>query len=78
MKRFVIGLAAVGLLAAACGRSADGPAEQAKDVDVKKATGEVTVWAMGAEGEALGAFAKEFETANPGITVKVTPLGWDV
>ncbi|MEO3860609.1 sugar ABC transporter substrate-binding protein [Acrocarpospora sp. B8E8] len=78
MKRFVIGVAAVGLLAAACGRSADAPAEQAKDVDVNKATGEVTVWAMGAEGEALGAFAKEFEAANPGITVKVTPLGWDV
>ncbi|WP_214110302.1 sugar ABC transporter substrate-binding protein [Acrocarpospora catenulata] len=78
MKRFVIGLTALGLLAAACGRDAAGPAEQATDVDLNKASGEVTVWAMGAEGEALGAFAKEFEAANPGVTVKVTPLGWDV
>ncbi|GAA3507598.1 multiple sugar transport system substrate-binding protein [Streptosporangium album] len=78
MKKYAVGIVALGLVLAGCGRSGDGVAEQAKDVDTGKATGEVTVWAIGAEGEALGAFAKDFEVANPGITVKVTPLGWDV
>ncbi|MET8048235.1 sugar ABC transporter substrate-binding protein [Streptosporangium sp. NPDC005286] len=78
MKKYAVGILALGLVLAGCGRSGGGAAEQARDVDTGKATGEVTVWAIGAEGEALGAFAKDFETANPGITIKVTPLGWDV
>ncbi|MGW0856456.1 sugar ABC transporter substrate-binding protein [Streptomyces sp. NPDC002690] len=38
----------------------------------------LTVWAMGAEGEKLADVAKVYEKANPNITVKVTPVGWDV
>ncbi|RII15892.1 Maltodextrin-binding protein MdxE precursor [Streptomyces sp. YIM 130001] len=38
----------------------------------------LTVWAMGAEGEKLGDVAKAYQKANPNITVKVTPVGWDV
>lgn len=38
----------------------------------------LTVWAMGAEGEKLAEVAKVYEEANPHITVKVTPIGWDV
>ncbi len=38
----------------------------------------LTVWAMGAEGEKLGAVADEYTKANPKVTVKVTPIGWDV
>ncbi|MFD7862315.1 sugar ABC transporter substrate-binding protein [Streptomyces sp. NPDC059783] len=38
----------------------------------------LTVWAMGAEGEKLTDVAKEYEKAHPNITVKVTPVGWDV
>ncbi|MFF2652689.1 sugar ABC transporter substrate-binding protein [Streptomyces sp. NPDC058045] len=38
----------------------------------------LTVWAMGAEGEKLADVAKGYEKANPNITVKVTPVGWDV
>ncbi|NJQ02513.1 sugar ABC transporter substrate-binding protein [Streptomyces zingiberis] len=38
----------------------------------------LTVWAMGAEGEKLVDVAKEYRKANPNITVKVTPVGWDV
>ncbi|MFD7552516.1 sugar ABC transporter substrate-binding protein [Streptomyces sp. NPDC059816] len=38
----------------------------------------LTVWAMGAEGEKLGDVAKEYTEANPNVTVKVTPVGWDV
>ncbi|WP_406093001.1 sugar ABC transporter substrate-binding protein [Streptomyces sp. NBC_01013] len=38
----------------------------------------LTVWAMGAEGEKLADVARVYEKANPNITVKVTPVGWDV
>ncbi|MCG5212197.1 sugar ABC transporter substrate-binding protein [Streptosporangium sp. KLBMP 9127] len=78
MQRYAAGLIVLGLVLTACGRSTDQPAEQAKNVDTGKARGEVTVWAMGTEGEALDAFAQEFEAAHPGVTVKVTALGWDV
>jgi multiple sugar transport system substrate-binding protein len=40
--------------------------------------GNITVWAMGAEGEKLDVLAKDFMAQNPGITVKVTPIAWDV
>ncbi|MCX4548463.1 sugar ABC transporter substrate-binding protein [Streptomyces sp. NBC_01387] len=56
---------------AACGSSGGGSV--AAD---KKQT--LTVWAMGAEGEKLADVAKEYQKANPNITVKVTPVGWDV
>ncbi|MFD8687146.1 sugar ABC transporter substrate-binding protein [Streptomyces sp. NPDC059651] len=55
----------------ACGSS--GGEDVAAD---KKQT--LTVWAMGAEGEKLADVAKVYEKANPNITVKVTPVGWDV
>ncbi|THA73117.1 extracellular solute-binding protein [Streptomyces sp. A0642] len=38
----------------------------------------LTVWAMGAEGEKLADVAEVYEKAHPNITVKVTPVGWDV
>ena len=34
------------------------------------------VWAMGVEGEALGAFARAFEAKNPGNPVRVQALPW--
>ncbi|MET8160504.1 extracellular solute-binding protein [Sphaerisporangium sp. NPDC005289] len=72
-------LAATLLLVPACGRGTGGAAARPKDVDTSaKATGTLAVWAMGSEGEALAAFAKRFEQANPGLTVTVTPVGWDV
>ena len=43
-----------------------------------KPSGEITVWAMGAEGEKLDVLAKDFMAANPGVTVKVSPIAWDV
>ncbi len=39
-------------------------------------SGELTVWAMGAEGTKLGALADAFMKANPGVKVKVTPVDW--
>ena len=72
-------LAAAALTLTACGRNDAGSAanETAKDVSAGKATGTITVWAMGAEGEKLPALAKEFETANPGAKVNVTAIPWD-
>lgn len=78
-------IGAVALIAAAavvltgCGRSADtdaGPAA-ASTIGDGKATGTVTMWAMGAEGEALPEFVKTFEEANPGVDVEVTAIPWD-
>ena len=54
----------------ACGSSG---ADVAAD---KKQT--LSVWAMGAEGEKLADVAKVYEKSHPNITVKVTPVGWDV
>jgi multiple sugar transport system substrate-binding protein len=61
-------------LAAGCG----GSDEASNSEDTSKASGKITVWAMGAEGEKLDVLAKDFMQANPGITVDVTPIAWDV
>ena len=73
-------LTTTALALSACGRdSSNGAAatETGKDVSSGKATGTITVWAMGAEGEKLPALAKEFEAANPGVKVEVTAIPWD-
>ena len=46
--------------------------------DTTAASGSITVWAMGAEGEKLDVLAKDFMQTNPEISVKVTPIAWDV
>lgn len=71
---------AVAVALSGCGR--DPAAESAAPVEAEAiadgpATGRVDVWAMGAEGEALGEFAAAFEQANPGVDVVVTPVPWD-
>ncbi|WP_214324296.1 extracellular solute-binding protein [Nonomuraea sediminis] len=78
MKTTAVGLLALALVVSACGRSADKAPEQAKDVTTGKVSGEVSVWAIGEEGKALGAFAKDFEAANPGVKINVATMGWDV
>jgi multiple sugar transport system substrate-binding protein len=77
-------LLALGMVAtlAACGRDEDDggdgtAASQAPEVDTGSASGEIEVWAMGAEGEALGAFAQSFMDEYPDVTVNVTPVPWD-
>lgn len=77
-RRFTAGLLAVGLVLSGCGRSGGTGDDKAKNVDTNKATGTITVWAQGSEGEQLGAFAKQFEAANPGVKVNVTAMGMDV
>ena len=72
-------VAATALTAAACGRDDGGdqaPAE-AEPIGEGPAEGELTVWAMGAEGENLPELIKGFEETNPDVTVTVTPVPWD-
>ncbi len=72
-------VATASLALSACGRSDDSGAAtaQATDVSSGKATGTITVWAMGAEGEKLPELAKDFEAQNPGAKVNVTAIPWD-
>jgi multiple sugar transport system substrate-binding protein len=71
----------VALALVACGRDDDdgagGEASQAPEVDTEGASGEIDVWAMGAEGENLQTLADQFMDEYPDITVSVTPVPWD-
>jgi multiple sugar transport system substrate-binding protein len=60
----------LGVLVAACG----GDDEESSEPTSGKATGEITVWAPGVEGEKLPELAKDFERENPGVKVNVTPV----
>jgi len=76
---------AMAFILAACGRSDDGgagaspggTASQAPEVDTGSASGEISVWAMGTEGENLNVLADAFMADNPNITVEVTPVPFD-
>ncbi|HEV7173283.1 sugar ABC transporter substrate-binding protein [Pedococcus sp.] len=72
-------LATTALTLTACGRGSSGTTsnETAKSISSGKATGAITVWAMGAEGDKLPSLAKQFEAANPGVKVNVTAIPWD-
>lgn len=73
----VVAVATALTLVAGCGRDSAGTDDEARSVTGGKATGDITVWAMGTEGEKLGAFAQEFMAENPGTTVNVTAIPWD-
>lgn len=62
---------ALALLLSACG---GGGGEQTSADDKQT----LTVWGMGEEGKHLQKLGKEFSKKHPNITVKVTPVGWDV
>ena len=73
---------AVALVAAlaltGCGRdSGEDTADEAKGVSEGKAKGNITVWALGAEGEKVGELAADFEKENPGTKVNVTVIPFD-
>lgn len=74
-----LGLAAAAATTAACGRSEPSSDEKASadPIGKGKATGKLTVWAMGAEGEKLPQLVKGFEKENPDVEVTVTPIPWD-
>ena len=70
---------AASLALTGCGRdstSEAGPGSSTA-IDDSKAKGDLTVWAMGTEGQELQGFVKDFETANPDATVKVTAVPWE-
>jgi len=73
-------LTAASLALAGCGRSSDsgGGGEQASGaIGDGPASGTIEVWAMGTEGEELGAFAEAFTEDNPDAEVKVTAVPWE-
>src|SRR6476646_10085824 len=74
-------MTAAALTVTACGRSADNGGTAAGQtgaaVSTGKASGTITVWAMGAEGDNLSKLTKDFEAANPGVKVQVTAIPWD-
>ncbi|HEX6353776.1 sugar ABC transporter substrate-binding protein [Actinophytocola sp.] len=79
MNRRLLATVAVAALAlSACGRDAEdsGP-QQGEAVAGGNASGEITVWAMGTEGEKLSTLADAFMAENPEAEVKVTPVPWD-
>ena len=79
MRKLIVTVLAAALTLTACGRDSGAAADTAtaKDISAGKATGTITVWAMGAEGEKLPALAKDFEAANPGAKVNVTAANGD-
>lgn len=76
-KILVVGFATA-LLLAGCGRTdaKRGQGSAGAPVDGSPATGDITVWAMGTEGELLPKLAARFEKANPDAKVKVTAVPW--
>jgi multiple sugar transport system substrate-binding protein len=80
MKRTVLlaAVTAVALVASACGRDDEGgAAQEGAQVDQGKASGDITVWAMGTEGDKLSVLAQDFMKENPDAKVTVTPVPWD-
>jgi len=81
MKVLAVALVATtAVVLPACGRgSGTSPTAGASagSVAAGPATGTLTAWAMGAEGEKLPELAKKFEAANPGVKVNVTAIPWD-
>lgn len=70
------------LTLAACGREdgdtgGGGAAPPGEEIAEGPATGTITVWAMGAEGEELQALAEGFTEDNPDATIEVTAVPWD-
>jgi multiple sugar transport system substrate-binding protein len=71
-----------GLVLTGCGRGSSedttaDPGAATQGVKAGKATGAITVWALGSEGEKLGEIAKGFEAKNPKAKVKVTVIPFD-
>lgn len=84
-SRLAVTFLAASLVLAACGREEESPSGSAptsgpgnqSSIAAAPASGAITVWAMGAEGERLPELAKAFEAANPGVKVEVTPVPWN-
>lgn len=76
------GAVAVAIALTGCGRAADdgGTASGGSDattIGSEPASGTLTMWAMGTEGELLPEFIAAFEEANPDVDIEVTAIPWD-
>ena len=62
-----------------CGRDDESGTDDAKSdkVGAGKASGDITVWALGAEGDKLGEIAADFEADNPKSKVNITVIPFD-
>ena len=64
----------------ACGRSegasTGASAGAVTSIDSEPATGDLTVWAMGNEGDLLGDFVDGFKEENPDVNITVTAIPW--
>jgi multiple sugar transport system substrate-binding protein len=69
MKRTLAGLAVLTLAASATG------AVEAQQPEAP--AGDISVWAMGTEGENLGVLAEDFMAEFPDVSVDVTAVPWD-
>ena len=83
LGRKAVAIGVVGLLAlTACGRADDGTtggetgAASTTTVDDSPAEGDITIWAMGEEGEKLPDFVQGFTEENPDANVQVTTIPW--
>jgi multiple sugar transport system substrate-binding protein len=76
-SRGLVLLTALALALTGCGRDAGGKQDSAKPVGEGKATGTISVWAMGTEGEKLSTLAADFMKENPEAKVTVTAVPWD-
>lgn len=66
------------LVLAGCGGNGETQVQSGQQTgDGGEISGDLTVWAMGAEGENLPELAKQFEQEHGGITVKVVPVPWE-
>jgi multiple sugar transport system substrate-binding protein len=80
----VVATLAMTLVLVACGREGEGggggasqAASQAAGIDFSTASGDISVWAMGTEGEKLGVLADDFMAEYPDVNVEVTAVPWD-
>lgn len=83
LGRKAVAIGVVGLLAlTACGRADDDStggetaAGSTTTVDDSPAEGDITIWAMGEEGEKLPDFVQGFTEENPDANVEVTTIPW--
>lgn len=83
MGRKAVAIGAIGIVSmlalSGCGRADDadtGDDAEVGTIDDLPATGEITIWAMGEEGENLGDFADAFIEDNPDATFTVTNIPW--
>ncbi len=66
------------LLLTGCGRSDDGPAaSEVFELSEGPASGTLTIWAQGLNGDYLKDFVAPFEEENPDVTIEITSIPWD-